>query len=442
MGKSVILLLTLASGILYLTSSCTEIEYVDRIETVYQLDTIYLPSTDKYKDYKTVVISKNNGTYNSLKDAFNSLEKGRYILYLPDSLYVEYVDCNLDIKEGWILKGRGIEQTKIVFYDVSPETHSYNLNVTGSSEVHDMSLLSITRDIQSRYCIHMDDERISDLSFCCDNVLMEGRWESENAFNRNGNMLVLGIGTWDNWRIVFKNCIIKGDERIKQFEKGFGVVNLHNDDSKTPSKVVFDNCRILSGGNSVLIRDHRYVFNNDHRQKDTIEFINTSIQGYIVGYSTNESRNGFYFRSSNSSIDGIIEAHYLADPRFPDSYSFFTLPVDSNIRFLQNNSGEDLPAGTLVNIEYNSQEYYWNIHDRIPLMTGVSTASEQTDALLLVNCNKDKSAHVLVNGVGRINSDYTINCNVGDYVKLNGNRLEPTSFSRILYLGDRIIKIL
>lgn len=423
----------------FLFHSCEKTEYVDRY--VYQLDTLYLPASDKYKGYETVVISKQNGHYYNLKDAALSLNEGKYILYLPDSLYEESVDCNLDIKEGWILKGRGVDKTKIIFRAVSSSTHLFNLNIIGSSEVRDLSLLSITTDLKSRYCIHLDDNRAPNLKFLCENVYMEGRWEGNDPFNNNGNMLVLGIGTWDNWKIYFKNCIIKGDERIESYENGFGVINLHNNDCDYPGKIVFDNCKIISNGNAVLIRDYRFKFDNANRMKDTISFVNTEIQGYLVGYAEHEARNGYYFNVSNSSVSGILDSYYLADCNYA-SYSFHSLPAFNNVCYIQNLTGRDLIPGTLVKVKNEQKEYYWNTETTAPLVVGFEIGETEADGILLSGAMKDKSVHVLFEGIGRIGETYVCECREGDYVTINGNKLiSSQDRTNMIYLGGRYFKI-
>lgn len=421
--------------------SCEKIEYIDRVEYVYDIDTLYLPATDRYKGYETVVVSKQNGKFSTLKDAFSSLDEGKFILYFPDSIYEESVDKNLDIREGWIIKGKGIDKTKIVFRDANPSAHLFNLNVVGSSEIRDVSLLSITTNNQSRYCIHMDDSRVQDLDFLCDNVCMEGKWDSDEAFINNGNMLVLGIGTWNNWHLRFKNCVMIGDERIGNYANGFGVINLHNNDCDFPGKVEFDNCKIVSNGNAVLIRDYHSLFDNNNRMQDTICFNNTEVVGYLVGYSHNEARNGYHFYVTNSTVSGILDSQYLADCNYV-SYSNQSLPSFSSVDYIENLTNSELQPGTLVKLKLEQKEYFWNTDNVAPLVVGFNVEETDADAIVLSGALNSGSAHVLTKGVGKIGDWYNIQCYEGEYAMIKGNSLiSSPSKTNLKYLGERYIKI-
>lgn len=388
---------------------------VDNVSYDSNIDKI-MASGDEANEYKVITISKQEGgDFGSLSEACEKLNRGKYILFLKDTLYEEYITNDLNVKSGWIIKGKGMDKTKVVFHDKNPLGHRFNLNVTGSSRIYDVHFISIQTSDNNKYCLHLDMD-IPNLQFICENVFMESKLDSNKGIVHNkGNMLSLGIGTWSNWNLKFKNCTIKCDERVQSLEKGFGAVNYHNNSGKE-SNTVFENCKIISTGNAFLIRDIRSESNS---VKDMLSFINCDIKGYVVCYNTLERKNGYYFNVVNSNVTGILDVDYLIDSDIP-GYDYNSIPQFNTVSYLENIGEEDCNSGTFISLAYDEKEYYWNTSDKIITPIGFKCSDSNPDGILLAKSNTGQSSHILLKGCAKIHDDYTIRSKAGDYVTIWG----------------------
>ena len=409
-----------------------------------------------------IIVSSTNvlAKYNNLYDLFVNEPAGNVSIYLPDEEYiVQFSELRpaqkLNIKNGWEIYGNGIDKT-IIKYTATDEDFVDNwLDVTGSSKIHDLTIKNIypenaviATSQKLGYCLHVDIN-IAGLAFECERVKLVSDKNSRDISGDYIPGLVLGVGTWSEQNIKFKNCIFE----TNVLQSASGLVNFHNGrNSGKPCTTIFDNCYFGNAASSLHITENGLGVDGslvEQQSKDNVIVSNCVLKSFITFERISDSRNSFNFNFTGTKFYGVIGASNVCYPRYA-YYGVQSLPISEQISFVKNVSATDIGEGKLVKASYVSLASSWHSQnqDMGVQIEGCLEADENSiiygvAVLFIIN---GKDGHVLKKGVIKLSSDYTYDSGLvnGGYCKLASGgtisaSLTPTN---MIYLGGQFVRII
>lgn len=371
------------------------------------------------KEYTKTVTVGDGGDYTTLAQLFSSEAEGKTLIKLTDSLYDE-TNPSFIMKKGWKIQGEGMGKTIIRTTYTELITSNSGFQIRTNCELSDFTIESVNNIVTedyNNYAIHSDINE--EFKAVIERVYMRSVKADPHSVDASGSpALLLGIGTWDNQVIEFRNCILEG-QTVAYDSKS--VINSHNTltpEARTiPSRLSFYNCKITGGFNSVFIND---TYNDPSvsdldRIKDVWEFLGCTIQGGINFRSLYGHKNGFIFNFSGTTVDEIRNSDQIVDTDLAN-YTSSSLPNPSTVEYWLNKGASPLVSGDLVSYVYADREPYWNEATLINTPVGIekltSANKNRFAGVALVNSGPSKFTHISTGGIAYVNKDLPLGSNL------------------------------
>lgn len=374
---------------------------------------------DPSDNYSKIVTVGSGGDYETLADLFATEVAGIILINLIDPMYAE-TNPSFIMKNGWKMQGQGMGKTIIRTTYTELITSDSGFQIRTNCELSDFTIESvndIVTEDYNNYAIHSDINE--EFKAVIERVYMRSVKTVVDSVDASGSpALLLGIGTWDNQIIEFKECILEGQTLTYDSR---GVINSHNTltplERTIPSRLSFYNCKITGGFNSVFIND---TYNDPSvsdldRIKDVWEFLGCTIQGGVNFRSLYGHKNGFIFNFSGTIVDEFRNADQIVDTDLIN-YTASSLPNPSTVEYWMNKGAASISSGDLVSYVYDEREPYWNSADMINTPIGVekltSSNKDYFAGVALVNSGLNKFLHISVGNIAYINEDLPLNSNL------------------------------